>query len=132
MERSGINHFHGIVIIAPPWVSRPITPHGYHVHVGADHGANHIVVGTHGRASLRRSKSGRPVRQARSLGAFIARSKSAATARINRHRGTPGEPVWQGRFYDRVIRNEREWRAVRRYIRQNPARWHWDRHHPGR
>jgi REP element-mobilizing transposase RayT len=125
------NHIHGIVIIAPPDAPRPITPDGYTVHVGTNHGANHV--GTHGRASLQRwSKSGRPVRRARSLGAFIAGFKSAATARINRHRGTPGEPVWQGRFYERIIRDEREWHAVRRYIHQNPARWHRDRHHPGR
>ena len=113
------NHMHGIVIIAPPNAPRPITPERYTVRVG-----------THGRASLRRSKTGQPVRKARSLGAFIAGFKSAATRRINRHRGTPGEPVWQGRFYERIIRDEREWHAVRRYIRQNPARWHRDRHHP--
>jgi REP element-mobilizing transposase RayT len=130
------NHVHGIVIIAPPDAPWPITPRGYNVHVGSSrmgprHGTNHV--GTHGRASLQRwSKSGRPVRRARSLGAFIAGFKSAATARINRHRGTPGEPVWQGRFYERIIRDEREWHAVRRYIHQNPARWHRDRHHPGR
>jgi REP element-mobilizing transposase RayT len=129
------NHIHGIVVIAPPDVPRPITPDGYTVDVGTN------AVGTHGtrgmtfgpRASLqRRSKSGRPVRRARSLGAFVAGFKSAVTTRVNRHRGMPGEPVWQGRFYERILRTEREWCAVRRYIRQNPARWHRDRHHPGR
>ncbi len=133
------NHIHGIVIIAPPDAPRPITPDGYIVHVGTNRGEN--PVGTHGtrgmtfgpRGSLqRRSASGRPVRQARSLGSFVAGFKSAATARINRHRGTPGEPVWQGRYYERIIRDAREWRAVRRYIRQNPARWGRNRHHPGR
>ena len=129
MERSEINHMHGIAIIVPPDAPRPITPDGYIVRVGMNRGEN--PVGTHGgrrscpwcRASLqRRSESGRPVRRARSLGAFIAGFKSAATARINRHRGTPGKPVWQGRFYERIIRDAREWHAVRRYIRQNPAR----------
>jgi len=114
------NHVHGIVIIAPPDAPRPITPHGYNIRVG-----------THGRASLRRrSDDKRPMRPARSLGAFVAGFKSVVTTRINRHRGTPGEPVWQGRFYERIIRTEREWHHVRRYIRQNPARWHGDRHHP--
>jgi hypothetical protein len=72
------------------------------------------------------------VRRARSLGAFVAGFKSAATARINRHRETPGAPVWQGRFYERIIRDAREWHNVRRYIHQNQARWHGDRHRPGR
>jgi hypothetical protein len=66
------------------------------------------------------------------LGAFIAGFKSAVTTRINRHRGTPGAAVWQGRYYERIIRDEPEWHTVRRYIHQNPARWHRDRHRPGR
>ncbi|NBB74012.1 MAG: hypothetical protein GVY35_10055 [Bacteroidetes bacterium] len=123
------NHVHGIVIIAPPDAPRPITPHGYNIRVGT-HGTRGMTFGP--RASLRRRSGGkRPVRRARSLGSFIAGFKSAATTRINRHRETPGAPVWQGRFYERIIRTEREWHAVRRSIRQNPARWHRDRHHPG-
>ena len=125
------DHMHGIVTIAPPDAPRPITPDGYTVRVGTNRGEN--PVGTHGRASLqRRSKSGHPVRQARSLGAFVAGFKSAATARINRHRGTPGAPVCQGRYYERIIRDTREWHNVRRYICQNPARWGRDRHRPRR
>jgi len=72
-------------------------------------------VGAHGRAPLQRP--------ARSLGSFIAGFKSASTKRINQLRGTPGAPVWQRNYYERVIRNERELEAVRTYIDGNPAGW---------
>lgn len=38
--------------------------------------------------------------------------------------------AWQPRFYDRIIRNERELHATRRYVNENPLKWHLDRNHP--
>jgi hypothetical protein len=35
--------------------------------------------------------------------------------------------VWQRNYYDRIVRNERELGAIRRYIRDNPVRWAEDR-----
>jgi REP element-mobilizing transposase RayT len=67
-------------------------------------------------------------RPPRSLGSFVAGFKSAATTRINQHRGTPGAPVWQRNYHDRIIRTERHLWAARRYIRDNPAQWADDRH----
>lgn len=32
--------------------------------------------------------------------------------------------LWQRSFYDRVIRTDRELSALRRYITENPRRWH--------
>jgi len=76
------------------------------------------------------SRDDRPTGPApKSLGSFIAGFKSAATTRINDHRDTPGAPVWQRNYHDRIIRTERHWRAARRYIRRNPTDWHGDRHH---
>ncbi len=31
--------------------------------------------------------------------------------------------AWQSRFYDRIIRNEKELYKIRRYIDQNPLKW---------
>jgi len=62
----------------------------------------------------------------RSLGSFVAGFKSAATTRINDHRGTPGAAVWQRNYHDVIIRTERHWRAARRYVRRNPAEWEGD------
>jgi len=68
----------------------------------------------------------------KSLGSFIAGYKSVVTKRINQIRGTPGIPVWQRNYYDRIIRSERELDAIRRYIQNNPSRWAEDRENPMR
>ena len=65
-----------------------------------------------------------------SLGAIIRAFKSAATKRINIHRGTPGAPVWQRNYYEHIIRNDRALHTIRRYIANNPMRWHLDRYNP--
>ena len=57
------------------------------------------------------------------IGALVAGFKSAATTRINQLRGTPGAPVWQRNYYERVIRDEEALRRIRAYIARNPARW---------
>jgi hypothetical protein len=69
--------------------------------------------------------------RAGSLGTVVGAFKSAVTRRINQHRGTPGASVWQRNYHDRIIRNERHLHAARRYIRDNPAKWHEDRAHRG-
>jgi len=55
------------------------------------------------------------------IGAF----KSAATRRANQKHGWSGS-LWQPGYYDRILRNEEEWRARRRYIERNPGRWAQD------
>ena len=65
-----------------------------------------------------------------SLGAIIGSFKAFTTRRIDEIRGTPGAPVWQRNYYERVIRNDRELDAVRQYIRDNPAKWAEDPNNP--
>ena len=105
------NHIHGIV-----WIV-----------------ADDNMVGTHGRVVGATGRSPLPPRgpTPRSLGSFIAGYKSAVTKRINEIRGTPGT-VWQRNYYERIIRNDRELDAIRRYIRDNPAHWAEDSEHPRR
>ena len=67
-----------------------------------------------------------------SLGAIVGNFKSVTARRINHIRKTPGTPVWQRNYYERVIRNDREWNAIRQYIRDNPANWAEDRENPDR
>jgi hypothetical protein len=47
-------------------------------------------------------------------------------------RGTPGTPVWQRNYYEHVIRDEGALHAIRRYIVENPLRWHLDRYNADR
>ena len=91
---------------------------------------------SHGGATLGQSKSDDDdpdlFRPPRSLGSFVAGFKSAATTRINDHRGTPGASVWQRNYHDVIVRTERHWRNARAYIRRNPAEWDGDRLHRDR
>ena len=91
------NHLHGIVFITSG--REP---------AGGD-------VGAHGHTPLRRPP--------RSLGSFVAGFKSAAALRGNRHRGTPGLPLWQRGTYEHIIRDGQALARIRRYIVSNPARW---------
>jgi len=60
------------------------------------------------------------------VGAIVRGFKSASTKRINELLDLPGTPVWQRNFYERVIRNESELNAVRKYIVENPLKWESD------
>jgi REP element-mobilizing transposase RayT len=66
----------------------------------------------------------------RSLGAVVGSFKSAAARRINLLRNTPGAPVRQRNYHDRIIRDERELNAARQYIIDNPRKWSQDKHNP--
>ena len=68
--------------------------------------------------------------QSGSLGAAVGNFKSTVTRSINRTRNSPGAPVWQSNFHERIIRNERELSAIRQYIRNNPANWDDDNENP--
>ncbi len=37
---------------------------------------------------------------------------------------------WQPRFHDRIIRNEKELDAIRKYISENSTKWHLDKYNP--
>ncbi len=53
------------------------------------------------------------------LSSFIRSFKGAVTSEINTARDTPGRPIWQRGYYDRVIRDDRELDAARSYVRFN-------------
>ncbi|MCG8606797.1 hypothetical protein MJD09_17660 [bacterium] len=51
-----------------------------------------------------------------SIPTIIKLFKSSVTKHINEMRRTPGNPVWQRNYYERVIRDEDELNRVREYI----------------
>lgn len=106
------NHLHGIINDARPESAR----------------ANHV--NTHTECStLADPQRLRLLRPPRSLGAFVAGFKSAATVQINAARGTPGLPVWQRGYHEHIIRNDDDLDRIHDYIALNPARWADDRYH---
>ena len=132
------NHIHGIVWIdarsmvvgaATVGASRPAIPHP---HPGDGHH----------QASRRRNATvdDSPLRpdplpahrraECGSLGALVGSFKANAAVAINKLRRTPGAPVWQRNYYERVVRDERELNAIREYIRDNPRCWAEDPDNP--
>jgi REP element-mobilizing transposase RayT len=71
-----------------------------------------------------------------SLGRIVQAFKSITTVEyirgVKEQGWTPfSRRLWQRNYYERIIRNEQELQAIRRYIRNNPARWAEDREYPG-
>ncbi|MCC6475730.1 transposase [bacterium] len=71
-------------------------------------------------------------RAPKSISSMVAGFKAATTRKIREQLRDPGFVVWQPRFHDRVIRDDKEFRNIRAYIRDNPRRWHLDNENPER
>lgn len=65
------------------------------------------------------------------LSKIIGFFKMNSAKQINLMRDNPGCPVWQRNYYERVIRDERELDAARKYILENPIKWDLDKEKPG-
>ena len=56
--------------------------------------------------------------------------KTFSARRVNALRGTKGQSFWQRNYHERIVRNEREMKAIRQYIADNPRNWALDNEHP--
>lgn len=111
------NHFHGILFINPInrrgeasaciTLTSPSTS-------AADASPSHNPKGT----------------TAGSLGAIIQNFKSITSRKIVRDLDSPGHPIWQRNYYERVVRNEHELRHLSAYILNNPINWDTDEENP--
>lgn len=98
------NHFHGIIAL------EKISVHSSRETSLQDLETTHRVVST---GTLKPN----------SLGSIIGQFKSKCTKRIA---VLNSMFMWQGRFHDRVIRNEKELDNIRAYIQYNPQKWSKD------
>ena len=63
------------------------------------------------------------------LGNVVGSFKSVTTKLYNQNGGARGKTVWRSRFYDRIIRDEKEYLMIWQYIEQNAGKWKEDRYH---
>ena len=61
------------------------------------------------------------------LTTIIGLYKSGVSKRI--HQMDPDLQVWQRSFYDHIIRNERSYLEICRYIEENPIKWEFDKYY---
>ncbi len=99
------NHFHGIIIIEGEEIKNVIT--------------SNITSETHSDASLQKTMN--------NLSYIISGFKAACTGRI--HRIGYKKFSWQSRFYDHIIRNEKDLFRIRNYIHNNPLKWELDEYY---
>lgn len=71
---------------------------------------------------------GAPV--AGSLATIIGTFKAAVTRRTRESAGDPDVRIWQGRYHDRVVRDDDELDRIRAYISDNPSSWVEDEENP--
>ncbi|HTP64217.1 MAG TPA: hypothetical protein VMJ66_02415 [Geobacteraceae bacterium] len=64
------------------------------------------------------------------LGKIIRVFKSISAINANRLLQRQEQPVWQRNYYERIIRNDAELDAVRKYIVENPMKWAEDSENP--
>ena len=63
-----------------------------------------------------------------SLSSIVRSYKSAVTKKIKEMKTE--KFYWQSRFYDRIIRNEKELFNIRKYIQLNPLKWELEKDFP--
>jgi len=64
------------------------------------------------------------------LSTIIAYFKYQSTKSFNELRNSPGTQLWQGNFYEHVVRDDNSLNRIREYIMTNPQRWELDRNNP--
>ena len=96
------NHAHAVIVISEPEVS-----------------------GSEGRDGLQTAPTSGDMWK-KPLGRLVGAYKTHSTVLINQIENTPGVRFWQRNYYERVIRNEREFVAIYDYIQTNPLNWDKD------
>ena len=132
------NHVHGIVSIVDSDSSSQAT-HAPPLRQDIDLTANSTttpispVGARHASPEPGRERSGKFAgTRSRSISAVVGSYKSAVSRKIGEiHRISDGT-IWQRTYHDHVIRNQAALDRIRRYIKENPARWAKDPENPDR
>ena len=103
------NHFHGIIIIEGAEIKNE---HNNFIPFN-------ISKETRGDASLQKSSN--------NLSFIICGFKAACTGRF--HKLGYKKFSWQSRFYDHIVRNEKDLFRIRNYIQNNPLKWELDEYY---
>jgi len=75
--------------------------------------------------TIKKTATGVAYRAPKSISTFVGGFKAAVTSRLRQmHLCT--NSIWHPRFHDHIIRNEKEYDRIKKYIIENPARWEKD------
>jgi len=110
------NHMHGLIAITRKAAAPALTTPG--PLVGAQHCCA-LPPGGLGQAAVTPGSLGAILR---SFKAIVARRAHKELAWIS--------PIWQRNYFERVLRDGKEFSDASRYIAENPKKWEWDRENP--
>jgi putative transposase len=65
-----------------------------------------------------------------SISTIVRSYKAAVTFRIHLMRGTSNTPLWQRNYYEHIIRDDKDWQRIHKYVESNPAMWEQDQENP--
>jgi len=65
-----------------------------------------------------------------SIPTIVRTFKAAATREARKYGYLSNGPIWQRDYYERVIRDAKEYAETWRYIASNPVQWESDENHP--
>ena len=144
------NHLHAIIILEKIKNEKTTNMNGLHgTHGTGTHGTH--VVETHGRASLQSpeqsikpsteqsiKQSTEPIfiRKPKSISSFIAGFKSAIYSKIDDYidennlnipKYNRNNHFFQPNYHDHIIRNNAEYKRIKKYIINNPLNWDKDK-----
>jgi len=111
------NHIHGIMIIDNNDVPASVV-----VSASVETGLKPVSTTTSS-TSIPAIPAQMPNKKQHGLFEFVRALKTFSSRQINEFRNSPGTPVWQSRFYDRIVRDENELNRIREYIQNNPIDW---------
>jgi len=121
------NHFHGIIIIGDIDVGMEISDvvgNSSDVRAGLEPAPTEPMSSTGIMLPISPTFPTPPKQHG--LPEIVRQLKTFSARRINQMRGTPGVPVWQRNYYERIIRDDIELYHVRQYIMNNPKNWKSD------
>jgi putative transposase len=68
-----------------------------------------------------------PEKPRKPIGQLVGAFKTVSTKKINVLCGTPGAVLWQRNYWEHVVRNEKSFEEIARYIDNNPRTWYEDK-----
>jgi REP element-mobilizing transposase RayT len=103
-----------------------VMPNHLHGIIGLTVGARYIVpVDRRVRTPERFQK---PVKG--SIPTIVRTFKAAVARRARKELGSGSNDIWQRKYFERVLRDGKEYADTSRYILENPQRWEWDKENP--
>ena len=126
------NHIHGIIIIHEPDRGELHSPHN-DLHPPQNEKSDKSYPGEcniyeHHFGQRKQGECNSPLRSpSHTIGAIVRGYKSSVTKKINFLWHETGVSIWQRNYYEHIIRDERSYQNIAKYIIGNPAKWRDDK-----